>query len=459
MFTLKNKLGKYKKLIVGLILLLAGVIFFHNITNYPAVGGFDYERRTDYSKIISQEFRLPTYEETSEVYDAPAFYFLSGLFARGIASLNGSEFLNALANIRFLTAALGLIAFYLWYKILVYFYPKNKSLTIFFILFLASIPVFYRVGSMIVSELLTVFNTALTFYFFIIKFLPKPTIKNSTILALLLSFGLLTRITFFSVIFAVFIGIIIYFYANKNVLRGIKLLSLISFIVLLTNGWFYLGRQQGKLLNFGTVKELHDRSPKHESIRLDFYYDIPFKLMINYPIRPYLSYPSYLLPIYYSDFWGDYWNYFAQRRFGPDEFQTAKVKRQVYSDARRKYLAWQVQVNLIPTLIMIAGFSYLFFTRLRALIKRKGDVKTISEFILTLAVIFIWGSLVAIVTKYPGGEGDWIKAPYSLLIVPIYIYSTSVFLFTWLKKYPIVYWPSLVIFLLSIMNNFIFSWF
>jgi len=452
MFMLKNK-------IVWLILLLAGVILVHNILTYPPKGGFDYVRRTTYSRIISQEFRFPTYEETSEVYDAPAFYFLSGLMARGIAAISHSEFLDALAHVRFLTAILGLVSFYLWYKIFNHLYPKNKFGSVFFILFLASVPVFYRVGAMIVSELLTCFNTALTFYYFICHFLTKPSYKKSVILSLLISFGLLTRISFFAIALAIFIGILIWFGAKKKWWLAVKLLSVIALIILILTGWFYLGRHQGKLLNFGIVKELYDQVPDHEPIRLDFYYDIPFKLMINYPIRPYLSYPSYLLPIYYSDFWGDYWNYFPQRRFGPDEFQTAKVKRQVYSEARRKYLAWQVQVNLIPTLIMIAGFSYFFFTRLRSLIKRKADVKTISEFILALAVIFIWGSLVAIVTKYPGGEGDWIKAPYSLLIVPIYIYSTSVFLFTWLKKYPIVYWSTLVILLFSIMNNFIFSWF
>jgi len=452
MFTLKNK-------IVGLILLLAGIIFFHNIIVYPPQGGFDYVRRTTYARIISQEFRFPTYAETTEVYDAPAFYFLSGLTARAISSVTRLQFLDALANVRFLTATLGLIFFYLWYKIFKKFYPKNKFGSVFFILFLASVPVFYRVGTMIVSELLTGFNAALTFYYFICHFLTKPSYKKSVILSLLISFGLLTRISFFSVTFAIFVGILILFMAQKKSLVGIKYLTIMSLIILVFTGWFYLGRHQGKLLNFGTVKELYDQVPNHEPIRLDFYYDVPFKLMMNYPIRPYLSTPSYFLPIYYSDFWGDYWNYFAQTRFGTNEFQAAKANRQAYSDARRQYLSWQVKVNLIPTLLMVAAFLYILITRSVAIIKNKANVKIIVEFIFSITVIFIWGSMVAILTKYPGGEGDWIKAPYTLLIIPIYIYLTSIFLFSVLRKIKIIFWPALLILLAAAINNFIFSWF
>lgn len=448
-----------KKLILGLVLTLTAVIFFHNIIVYSPRGGFDYVRRTTYARIISQELRFPTYEETSEVYDAPAFYFLSGLTARAISAITHSEFLDALANVRFLTAILGLITFYLWYKIFNHLYPKNKFGSVFFILFLASVPVFYRVSAMIVSELLTCFNAALTFYYFICHFLTKPSYKKSVILSLLISFGLLTRISFFSVTFAIFTGILIFFISKKKVFIGIKFLTIISLIILVFTGWFYLGRHQGKLLNFGTVKELYEKAPNHEPIRLDFYYDVPFKLMMNYPVRPYLSAPSYFLPIYYSDFWGDYWNYFAQTRFGPNEFQAAKANRQAYSNARRKYLSWQVKVNLIPTLLMVAAFLYILITRTVAIIKNKANVRVIVEFIFSITVVFIWGSMVAILTKYPGGEGDWIKAPYTLLIVPIYIYLTSVFLFTYLRKITYIYWPTLVILLLAIVNNFIFSWF
>jgi len=459
MFTQKNKLEKNKKLIVGLILLLAGVIFFHNIIVYPPKGGFDYLRRTTYTRIISQEFRLPTYAETTEVYDAPAFYFLSGLTARAISAITHSQFLDALANVRFLTAILGLITFYLWCKIFNKFYPKNKLSPVFFIFCLASIPVFYRVGSMIVSELLTGFNTTLTFYYFVCHFLTKPNYKKGVILGLFLAFGLLTRISFFSVTFAVFAGILIYFIDQKKLVVGIKYLMMMTLIIVAFSGWFYLGKQQGKLLNFGTVKKLYDQAPNHEPIRLDFYYNIPFKLMMNYPIRPYLSRPSFFLPIYYSDFWGDYWNYFAQTRFGPNEFQAAKADRQAYSDARRQYLSWQVKVNLIPTLLIVMAFLYILITRSIAILKKKMDIRTIAEFIFSITVLFIWASMVAILTKYPGGEGDWIKAPYTLLIIPIYIYFMSVFLFSILRKIKIIFWPALLILLAAAINNFIFSWF
>jgi len=448
-----------KSKLIWLVLLTAAVIFFHNVMAYPPKGGFDYLRRTTYSRITSEQFRLPTYAETSEVYDAPAFYFLSGLTARTISAMGRLPFLEALADVRYLTASLGLASFFLWYKIFSYLNPKNKLVAVWFMLFLASVPVFYRAGAMIVSEPLTVFNASLSFYFFITKFLPKPTFKKAVILGLLLGFGLLTRITFFAIIFAISIGVMLVFLQKRQFLTGVKFLTIMSVIILGFSGWFYLGRQGGKLLDFGTVKELYDQMPKHESIRLDFYYYVPFKLLMNYPVRPYLSYPSYLLPIYYADFWGDYWNYFAQSRFGPNEFAAAKAHRESISAARRQYLAWQMQINLIPTLVMVAAFLYCLTTRTLAVFKRRPDRKIIVEFIFCVTVIFIWGSLLAIITKYPGGEGDWIKAQYSLLIVPIYIYCMTVFLFSVLKKIKFIYWPTLVVLFLAIINNFIFSWF
>ena len=455
MFMLK----KYKNIIVGLILLLSGVILFHNIIFYTPQGGFDYVRRTTYARIISQEFRFPTYTETSEVYDAPAFYFLSGLIARVISSITHLNFLDALANVRFLTATLGLITFYLWHKMFSKFYPKSKLGPLFFLFYLASIPIFYRVGSMIVSELLTGFNVAITFYWFINHFLVKPTYKNSLILSLLISFGLLTRMSFMSVALAIVIGAGTWLIIKKKWLITIKHLGLMTLIILILTGWFYLGRHQGKLLNFGTYDEVTYQNMKHEPIRLNFFYKVPFRLMINYPIRPQLSRPSYFLPIYYSDFWGDYWNYFAQSRFGPNEFKNARANRQVFSDARRLYLAWQIKVNLVPTFLMVGSFIFLFIKRIKEWLKNKTDKKSLVELVFMLAVVTTWLSLLAIVSKYHEGEGDWIKAAYTLYITPIYAYVLSATLFTYLRKVKIIFWPVLFILLATAVNNFIFTWF
>jgi hypothetical protein len=328
-------------------------------------------------------------------------------------------------------------------------------------MYLVSIPVFYRVGSMYVSELYTVFFSSLCLYFLLTKYLKLPTVKNSLILGLLLSTGLLIRISFFSLTLAIVIGVFIYLSLKNNVLTAIKSLSIISIIILLITGWFYVGRHSGKLTSFGTFADGYKQSsevPLFKKQRSGFYFDIPFTLMMNNPVRPYLSRPAYFLPIYYSDFWGDYWNYFPQTRFGQDEFKTARSNRYSFSDARRKYLAWQSQINLLPTLLMLASFVYTLITRCLAIIKRRINIANITEFVMAIFVIITWGSLTIVASKYPG-EGDIIKAPYSLYIVPIYAYSTVVFLFEFLKKYKWLFYPAILVLVLSMANNLIFSYF
>jgi len=456
-----NKILNYKNLILFLILTLSAFIFSHNILFYPVKGGLDYARRTLYTKIISQEFRFPTYEETSQVYDAPLFYLSTGLAVRLISYMTSFEFSEAIGSMRFFLAFLGIISFFLWYKIFTDFYPKKKNAPIMFLLLLSSMPVFYKVGAMYVSELLTVFISTVSLYFFINQFLKKSTYKNAVILSILISIGLLTRISFFSLAFALFVGIIVLFFSKKKGLAVIKFLSIIASIILIMTGWFYLGRQAGKLTDFGTYAEIYkqDRSISlFKRQRLGFYFDIPFKLMMYYPIRPHLSRPAYFLPIYYSDFWGDYWNYFPQTRFGKDESQSARASRYSYSDTRRKYLAWQNRVNFVPTILMVVSFLYILITRTKYIIKKKINSRILTEFIFTLFVIFTWGSLTIVASKFPG-EGDWIKASYSLYIVPLYAYFTAVFLFSYLKKIKIIFWPILIILLFSIGNNLIFSWF
>jgi len=73
-------------------------------------------------------------------------------------------------------------------------------------------------------------------------------------------------------------------------------------------------------------------------------------------------------------------------------------------------------------------------------------------------VIFTWLSLIVLLTKYPG-QGDLIKSTYTLYIVPIYAYATVVFLFDYLAKFKVIFWPTLAILAVAVINNFIFSWF
>lgn len=453
----------YKKLIILVIFSISLVIFTHNVRTYPLLSGFDATRKIAYAKIISNEWRFPTEDETSnQTYDAPLFYVVSGLMARLITSISDLPFIEAIGLTRIFLCCLVIISFYIWYKIFSHFYPNERAGAFVFLLLLSSIPGFYKIGSMFVPEMFCLFIASVIIYFYLNNFLKKPSLKNIIILSILISIGLLTRISFFSLMLALFISISMSFFIIKNRLLGLKILTIFSLIIIILTGWFYLIKHSGKLLEFGNYSQRAERGyaniPLLKRQRLAFYYDVPFKLMMNYPIRPWLSQPSYLIPIYYSDFWGDYWNFYPQTRFGESESQNSKLNRQVFSDTRRKYLVWQNWINLIPTILMVTAFIFMLVKRISNLLSNKVNRKILSEIFLLLFVMLTWASLLLILTKYPG-EGDFIKVSYTLYIIPIYIYFTVVFLFTYLKKIKIVFWPVVSILLFSILNNFIFSWY
>ncbi|MFC1626961.1 ArnT family glycosyltransferase [Patescibacteria group bacterium] len=445
---------KIKSWLVFLILGLSLLIFLNNALAYPVDAGYDYWRRALYTKIISQEFRLPSYEETSEAYDAPLFYFVSGLTTRVIKAISQINFHESLGLFRFISAILAVVSFWLWTKMFSLLNPKNRYGPMLFLFVLASMPVFYKVGAMYLSEMLILFLTTITFYFFITSWLKSPGLKNTLGLAGLISMGLLTRISFLAVLVAILIGIIIWYWGKKKITLALKPIVTIILIASLTSGWFYFSRYRGNWFNIGYDKNTFT---KDERRGLDFYFHLPIKVMLTYPFRPVLSEPSYLWPIYYADFWGDYWNYFPQRRFGEAEFNLARANRQIFSPARKKYLAWQSRVNLVPTLLMVGAFLSLLISRVCLILKRKVSLKIMTEFVFLMPVLFTWISMLILATKYPG-QGDVIKASYTAFIAPVYAYSTVFGLFL-LKKIKIVFRLLIIILIFSSVNNFIFSWF
>lgn len=443
-----------KKISLILILATTAIILFHNVSTYPITAGTDYWKRAIYAQIISHEFRFPTYQESSEVYDAPLFYFVSGWLGRAIGTTTGLPLADSLGLVRLVPATFALISFWLWYKIFSGFYPKNKFGAVTFILLLTSMPVFYKAGAMYVSELLNLFLATLSFYWFIHHWLKAPHLKNTLWLSLIIILGLLTRVTYVAVAMALIIAILVYFWANKNFINALKPITIIAILSFVGVGWFYFGRYQKTPLNIGY--NLEDFEAKTQN--LGFYFYIPVKVMLTYPFRPILSEPSYLLPIYFADFWGDYWNYFPQTRFGNNELIAARGNRQAFSTARKVYLAWQSRINLLPTLLIIVSFWWLVIDRLRRILKKQLNFIILGEFTLLTTVIITWASLYVLAAKYPG-QGDLIKATYTSFIAPIYVYAEAVFLFRILKRVRIIFWPALTLLVIAAINNFIFSWF
>ncbi len=444
------------------ILLIPLLILVHNCFTYPLMEGYDAIRHIKYTQILIEKIRLPSWEETTQAYNPPLFYLISGSTIKLYSYIFKKDFIDSIISWRITGSIMTIISFYIWTKIYLIFNPNKKNAS-FFLLLIISLPAIYKSAAMFTTETFNFFLSSLIIFYFIRVFLINKSLLNTVILSVMVSMALLTRVTFFALAGAILIGICIDFCFNKyHKIKFIKIISIYIFIILILTGWFYIGLQSGKFIELGQyskkVEKQYAGVPLYGRQRIEFYYDVPFILTMSYPVRPYLSRPSFLLPIYYSDFWGDYWNYFSQKRFHLEQVSSVSQNRLYFPAGRIIYLAWQNRINLVSTILIIVGFVFISLKNILNLILKKADKKTIGELFMSSLIFLTWTSFLIILTKYPG-EGDFIKASYTIGIIPIYLYFSVSFLFSYIRRYKYIYIIFQVYLVITVINNLYFSFY
>lgn len=442
-----------KKIILIFVFLFGIFLMVNNAYHYPVTAGYDAKLHLNYAKIISNEWRLPELTETQEGYNPPLFYITSGLLINNYSKISGIDFYSAAKIWQYFSIFLVSISLFLWYKIFNYLFPKNKITSVFFISIIFSLPVFHKTIVMYSIELWFLFTVTLTLWWFILKFQEKPNIKKTIILGLLLVINLLTRMSAITLVLAIFLGIIGLLIIHKiNIKKTFVIISILLIIIILGTGWFYIGRKDKDIYGVGEGWELD--TPFFERQPLSFYVDIPFKLMMTYPVRQ-SNYINKLIPIYYNEFWGDYWNYFPQRRYGITIDQIRK-NRELTNAKRIANLVLQNKINFIPTIMMLLGVAWGFINLIKN--NKRNEFWVINGVFLILNIL-TWLGFIAMLTKYPSWKGDSIKPSYMLYNIPIFIYFMVAFIFTYLKKNKLFFLPVIISVLTATICNLYFSWF
>jgi len=420
----------YKKILLTLGLLVGLVLVFHNAGAYPYNAGYDSSLHLKYAEIVSREGRIPSFAETRENYNPPLFYLTSGLISQAFG----------FKTWQYLNVFLALISLWLWYQVFVKLHPNDKVVPLTAVGLVFSWPVFHKTSVMFSLEVFFMLTTALSFWFFISKFDPKPNFKKLLVLALIVAANLLTRMPGIITVGVISAGI-----AYRRLGRYLLVFWL---VIGLGAGWFYLGRSHQEVFGVGeggeTEKPFFQRQP------LAFYLDVPFTLMMTYPLRQNLPLNK-MIPIFYNEFWGDFWNYYPQPRFGLPVAEVRK-NRELSNPPRIKSLVLQNQINLVQTLLMICGFVYL-------LVKNMTKKFNLAETMMGLFAVLTWLGFLALLTKYPSWKSDSVKASYMLYDLPIFGYATSLFVFKFLKKSRLLFIPSVVMLVLAAIVNLTWSWY
>ena len=436
---------------------LSGGIYLliHNISNYPVNLGYTFGFHASYLDVLMSDWRLPDLSETAVAYNPPLFYLTSGLFIKLLSLFTGQNLPSLIKYWPYVGAFLSIIALYLFSQIIKKLHPKDKLINLVSIIWVFSLPVFQKMIPMYTIEPFLLFTITLTIWYFISVFQPKPTIKKTLILSILTSINILTRLTSLVLLITLSLGILgLGLIKQLSYKKAISLLAVFLTLTAITSGWFYYQRRNQKLVYMSGVPKEKWPISKYG---LSFYTDIPFKFMMTYPLRLPPPNPTPIIPVYYSSFWGDYWNYYIPSRFNISP-EALKQDRHIVNSKRLKSLSLQNQINLLPTLIIMAGFFYQLFLSLKKL-TQKPDHLWLSQTMFLGLSFLTWFGFIYFVSFYPSWKGDNIKAGYMLYNLPIFIYFATQFLLVKLKKYKIIFIPTIIWLSLATLVNLWWSWY
>ncbi len=270
-------------------------------------------------------------------------------------------------------------------------------------------------------------------------------------MGLILGIAMAVKITSYAFVatFGLLMTLAVWFKDKQVIVKaGLAGLAIVM-VIFASSGWFYVHKtKKYGLFTSGRIYKTRIQ-PK------SFYFDIPFVLMMHYPIRPYIG--NRFLPVLYTDFWGDQWNYFPQRRYGISTEFLRTENTQFITPERLSDLQRQVRINLATTIIMGVSFIVISIKHLKKILNLKFNQDSLTSLSLLL---FFWVAALGYFyfqAKAPSWDGSNIKPSHLVYIWPIPALFTIDFIFSRKNKY----FKSALIILLTIPTivNLWFNWF
>ena len=406
-------------ILLGLFMLLNGLVLTNACLHDPTIG-YDSFEHLQYIKALGR-LHLPSSVETSEFFSPPLPYVFPALL--GWLGLAGSWWAAKSAQVLNVVCSVGL-TFYLL-KICDFVRPQSSHLKVTSLFLLALLPVYYKTFAFVRGEPFVVFFAALVVYQALLLFAKENSQGNVIVLGLILGLLMLSRQWGFLVFPALILWVGMLArkeqQKRKRFCRALMAVLSISFIV---GAWFYLVLWK----NYGSVTAFN-RSPQPRVSFLnqpgEFYFGLGTDKLFSEPLRP--SLPNQFIPVFYSEIWGDYWEYFVVygKDTGTGRFVNGwemgglvqrKPPPRWLETNRHEIAAYLGRVNLLalfPTMLGVAGFVCGGVHLWRLMRHRQNTADTVALSLCTLVVVFSLLGYLWFVIRYPNlGKGDNIKATY-----------------------------------------------
>ncbi len=424
---------------VGLILiflLINGIVFVNACLHDPRIG-YDATEHLRYIEAFSQ-LRLVRPEDSIEFFSPPFPY----LFPALLVSLTGMEVFWAAKMSQYLNFFLSVGS--TWYLIKVCHLINPKStLKLGALVFLGILPVYYKTFAFVRGEPYVVFFVVVMVYYVLqISIKEQYTLANGTALGITMGLCALSRQWGFFLFPSIFLFLIYKWFCLPRWRKSIaKILCLCSVLIIVISGWFYISLNQ----RYGSITAFNRSSKTQFSFNNQpwkFYIGVNPELLFKNPVRP--NFPNQLIPIFYSEIWGDYWGYFSI--YGIDtrkpEFLNGYEVIEVLSEGRQPdwlktnyeiFSAYLGRVNIIsifPSVLIPVSFV---FAVMAIIDKRKNSQVSIHQkelySFLLLTIVTICAGYLWFLIMYPNlGKGDTIKATYLLHVFPLAAILVGVFL-------------------------------
>ena len=282
--------------------------------------------------------------------------------------------------------------------------PKCKLLKIATLLLLGILPVYYKTFSQVRPEPYVAFFFVLSTYIILRITSKEVTYSKQLILGISLGLLILSRQWGFFLLVCTTIFFIRRSLLDRNKrIYYIKSVIFSMFWALLVGGWFY-----GYLyFHYGRITAFN-RSPAStfafSNQPLDFYFGLSPSKLFSSPIRP--NFANQLIPIIYSETWGDYWGYFLADKHN-------------LKQAPVDFLARLNIFGLFPTFLLLGAYLAGLLSLIKKSLSPDNSISKEVVFLLSLIVTICMIGYGWFLIRYPSlGKGDTLKATYLIYIFP-----------------------------------------
>jgi hypothetical protein len=398
-------------LAVVALLGVVAVVLAWNAAAYPWERSYDANASTLYVATLREEHRLPDEDDTPVWHNPPLFYAVAGVVqaagdAVGLEPRLGVQLISAVA-----VAAVLVLVLLLAREL----FPGSPGTRLAVLAAAASTPVLLRAGALYHPEALaTALTTAGLYALVRVLARGRPSVAAGVSCGLLLGLANLTRTWALAALGAALIALVVElaWKRERAVLRMAVALAVTAGVLLVP--WLALkAAAHGNPLAYSRpVPSQWLPSGRPASFFVDPALDDVFT-------TPYAShYSNLLLPVVYTDWWGDYWRSWEI----PEALHIVPPR---LPDRYERPLVVQSLVGLLPSAAAVAGL-----VALAVLALRRRDAGLLA---LLLSVGLLAASFVGFLVRYPKVDGDNMKALYVLNAAPVVAIATG-FAYAWIAR-------------------------